>query len=341
MEFGILGSVQVCDARTGQRIVPVGAKQRALLGALVAKAGQVVPCERLVDELWGEHPPANAANALHAHVARLRRLLPVPAPGPGTRRHEGLVTRPTGYVLRLGGTDTDARRFTRLAAEGRALLAADPARSARLLREALALWRGAALQGSGRGAICSAEAALLEESRLVALEALYDACLRAGHGREITGELEELTIAHPLRERFYELLMTALQRCGRQAEALLTYERARRTLVHDLGIQPGPTLRHRMQAILHHHDPDGSLDLDGPGPHPGPGGSLGLPVRPEPATGPAGGVPGRAPGDDSDVTLLREEIAWLRRRVERLAQEQQDLLGRLDRLMLREASGLT
>ncbi|TQJ37163.1 winged helix-turn-helix domain-containing protein [Streptomyces sp. NBC_00080] len=329
MEFGILGSVQVCDDRTGQRVVPVGAKQRALLGALVAKAGQVVPCDRLVDELWGEHPPANAANALHAHVARLRRLLPAPAPGPDTRGQEGLVTRPTGYVLRLGGTDTDARRFTRLAAEGRVLLAADPARSARLLREALVLWRGPALQGSGRGAICSAEAALLEESRLVALEALYDACLRTGRGREITGELEELTIAHPLRERFYELLMSALQGCGRQAEALLTYERARRTLVHDLGIQPGPALHHRMQAILHHPGPDtaGSTGAD-------------LPVRPEPATGPADGVPGRAPDDDSDMTLLREEVAWLRRRVERLAREQQDLLGRLERLTQRETSGL-
>ncbi|MFD9323991.1 BTAD domain-containing putative transcriptional regulator [Streptomyces sp. NPDC060053] len=324
MEFGILGSVQIRDTRTDLRIVPVGAKQRALLGALVVKAGQVVPRDRLVDELWGEHPPSNAANALQAHVARLRRLLPVPAPGPGTRRHEALATRPTGYVLRLGGIDTDARRFTRLAAEGRALLGADPVRAAGLLREALALWRGAALQGSGRGAICSAQAALLEEGRLVALEALYDACLRAGHGREITGELEELTIAHPLRERFHELLMSALERCGRQAEALLAYERARRTLVHDLGIEPGPALRARMQAILHHHDP---------------GADLACPPRPrKPRTGPAAVLP-QAPGHDSDVRLLREEIAWLRLRVERLAQEQHDLLDRLDRLMPREPSG--
>ncbi|MFH0180969.1 BTAD domain-containing putative transcriptional regulator [Streptomyces cacaoi] len=330
MEFGILGSVQICDTRTDLRIVPVGAKQRALLGALVVKAGQVVPCDRLVDELWGEHPPSNAANALQAHVARLRRLLPAPAPGSRTRHHEALATRPTGYVLRLGGIDTDARRFTRLAAEGRALLAADPARAAGLLRDALALWRGAALEGSGRGAICSAEAALLEEGRLLALETLYDACLRAGHGHEITGELEELTITHPLRERFHELLMSALERCGRQAEALLAYERARRTLVHDLGIEPGPALRARMQAILHHHDPGADLtDLTD---------RVGPPARREPRTGPAA-VPD-TPNHDSDVRLLREEIAWLRRRVERLAQEQHDLLSRLDHLMLREPSGL-
>ncbi|WP_062650840.1 BTAD domain-containing putative transcriptional regulator [Streptomyces maremycinicus] len=327
MEFGILGSVQIRDPRTGLRIVPVGAKQRALLGALVVRAGQVVPSDRLVDELWGEHPPSNAANALQAHIARLRRLLPAPAPGPGTR-HDALATRPTGYVLRLGGADTDARRFTRLAAEGRALLGADPVRAAGLLREALALWRGAALEGSGRGAICSAEAALLEEGRLLALEALYDACLRAGHGHEITGELEELTVAHPLRERFYDLLMNALERCGRQAEALLVYERARRTLVDDLGIEPGPALRARMQAIVHPHDPT-------PGPYPRTNPGLYPATGPGPARCPG---PGAAPGPDSDVRLLREEIAWLRRRVERLAREQNDLLSRLDHLMLREPS---
>ncbi|MFG2359084.1 BTAD domain-containing putative transcriptional regulator [Streptomyces sp. NPDC048521] len=333
MEFRILGPVQICDARTGLRIVPVGAKQRALLGALVAKAGQVVPAGRLVDELWGEDPPANAANALQAHVGRLRRLVPVPAPGSGERHREWLVTQPTGYQLRPGDldADVDARRFTRLVAEGRALLITDPARSAGVLREALGLWRGAALEGSGRGAICSAEAALLEEGRLVALEALYDASLRAGSAREITGELEELTIAHPLRERFYELLMTALYRGGRQAEALLTYERARRRLVHDLGVEPGPALRCRMQSILHQRDFDAEL-----------AGPAGLETR-RPETDPSG-VPGGPSGvtrtDETDVRLLRDEIAWLRRHVERLAREQQDLLSRLDRLTPREASAL-
>ncbi|MEU0009499.1 AfsR/SARP family transcriptional regulator [Streptomyces sp. NPDC006314] len=333
MEFRILGSVQICDARSDLQIVPVGAKQRALLGALVVKAGQVVPLGRLVDELWGEHPPANAANALQAHVARLRRLLPVPAPGSGERHHEWLVTRPTGYELHPGDldADVDARRFMRLVAEGRALLATDPARSAGVLREALGLWRGAALEGSGRGAICSAEAALLEEGRLVALETLYDASLRAGSAREITGELEELTIAHPLRERFYELLMTALYRCGRQAEALVTYERARRRLVHDLGIEPGPALRCRMESILHHRD----FEAD-------PADPVRLqPRRPDTGlTGVPGGPSGGTQTDETDVRLLRDEIAGLRRHVERLAQEQQDLLGRLDRLMPREASAV-
>ena len=118
MEFQILGSVQVHDERTGVFIVPMGAKQRALLGTLVVRADRLVPTELLVDELWGEHPPANAANALQAHVGRLRRLLPGGTPGSGEQHHEFLVTRPLGYVLRLGRAETDMRRFRRLAEEG-------------------------------------------------------------------------------------------------------------------------------------------------------------------------------------------------------------------------------
>jgi DNA-binding SARP family transcriptional activator len=306
MEFRILGPVQIHDARTDVSVVPMGAKQRALLGALVVKAGQAVPMERLVDELWAEHPPARAANALQAHVARLRRLLPVPASGPGEPRPAWLVTGPTGYTLRPGRALTDAQRFYGLIAEGRALAGTDPARAVDVLRRSLALWRGPALEGSGRGTICSAEASRLEESRLVALETLYDTCLQAGRAQEITGELEELTTSHPLRERFYELLMTALHRCGRQAEALSTYERARRRLAHDLGIEPGPALRGRMEAILHHRLA-GAASVDGP--------PVGAVVRGE-----------------TDARLMREEIDWLRHRFEQLSREQRDLADRLDRL---------
>jgi DNA-binding SARP family transcriptional activator len=245
MKFRILGPVEVHDERTGVRILPTGAKQRALLGALVVKSGQIVSVHRLIDELWGEQPPANATNALQAHVARLRRLLPVPEPGSGEQHHEWIVTRSLGYVLRLGRAGTDADRFHRLAAQGRAAAATDPEQAAELLRQALALWRGPALEGSVLGDICAAEAAQLEENRLTALEALYDACLRAARHGEITGELEELTTDHPMRERFYDLLMLALYRCGRQAEALSVYDRARRRLVHELGVEPGPALRGR------------------------------------------------------------------------------------------------
>ncbi|QIP82891.1 AfsR/SARP family transcriptional regulator [Streptomyces sp. Tu 2975] len=327
MKFRILGPVEVHDERTGVRILPTGAKQRALLGALVVKSGQIVSVHRLIDELWGEQPPANATNALQAHVARLRRLLPVPEPGSGEPHHEWIVTRSLGYVLRLGRAGTDADRFHRLAAQGRAAAATDPEQAAELLRQALALWRGPALEGSVLGDICAAEAAQLEENRLTALEALYDACLRAARHGEITGELEELTTDHPMRERFYDLLMLALYRCGRQAEALSVYDRARRRLVHELGVEPGPALRGRMEAILQ-HDPQLAA--------PGPTGQLArvhpMPLPPAPTPGPAG-------GPDATVLNLTGEIARLRSRIEHLSLEQEALMRRFDQLVANPASG--
>ncbi|MEU0769643.1 AfsR/SARP family transcriptional regulator [Streptomyces albogriseolus] len=321
MQFRILGPVEVHDERTGLRILPTGAKQRALLGALVVKSGQIVSVHRLIDELWGEHPPANATNALQAHVARLRRLLPVPHAGSGEPHHEWIVTRSLGYVLRPGRASTDAERFHRLAAEGRAAAVSDPGHAAELLRQALALWRGPALEGSVRGDICAAEAAQLEENRLTALEALYDACLRAARHDEITGELEELTADHPMRERFYDLLMVALYRCGRQAEALGVYDRARKRLAHELGVEPGPVLRGRMEAILHH---DPSLAV--PGAADPPRASVHALPRP------AGDEDAPDSGHQATVVTLTDEIARLRRRVERLSLEQEALIRRFDLL---------
>ncbi|WP_067283606.1 AfsR/SARP family transcriptional regulator [Streptomyces jeddahensis] len=321
MQFRILGPVEVHDERTGLRILPTGAKQRALLGALVVKSGQTVSAHRLIDELWGEHPPANAANALQAHVARLRRLLPVPHAGSGEPHHEWIVTRSLGYVLRLGRATTDAERFNRLAAEGRAAAVSDPEHAAELLRQALAFWRGPALEDSVRGDICAAEAAQLEENRLTALEALYDACLRAARHDEITGELEELTADHPMRERFYDLLMVALYRCGRQVEALGVYDRARKHLVHELGVEPGPVLRGRMEAILN-HDPA----LAAPGP------TEPFPAAVHRVPGPSLPYLAPAPYQEATVLALTDEIARLRRHVDRLSLEQEALIRRFDRL---------
>ncbi|WP_322500283.1 AfsR/SARP family transcriptional regulator [Streptomyces rochei] len=311
MEFRILGSVQIHDERFGVRIVPAGAKQRALLGALLVRAGQAVPAECLVEELWGGHPPVNAANALQAHVARLRRLLP--APGPGGPRHVWLRTSPLGYTLSLGPAVTDAQRFHRLVGQGRELAATAPGRAVEVLREGLALWRGPALQGSGQGPICSAEAALLEESRLRALEVLYDVCLRADRCAEITGELEELVAVHPLRERFHEQLMTALHRCGRRAEALSTYDRARRRLARDLGIGPGQVLSRRREAILRSCEPAAdSADRAGAG------------------TAGQGG---------DELGVLREELVRLRGHVELLRRQQRELSEQVARLTAHHPCG--
>jgi DNA-binding SARP family transcriptional activator len=244
-EFRLLGPVVVHDGASGAGIVPSGPKQRALLATLVIHAGELLSVDRLVEELWGDRPPANASNALQAHVARLRRLLPAPG-------HEWISTLPSGYLLTLGQASTDVAHFTRLSGQGRAAVPDDPRHATELLRRALSLWQGPALQDSRHGPLCSAEADRLEEQRLTTLEALYEASLECGRYAGITSDLERLTADHPLRERFYDLLMVALYRGGRQAEALSVYERARRSLVTTLGIEPGPALRARMGEILNH-----------------------------------------------------------------------------------------
>ncbi|MEU6381129.1 AfsR/SARP family transcriptional regulator [Streptomyces sp. NPDC046909] len=254
-EFRLLGPLEVHHPRTGRRVVPPGAKQRALLATLVVEAGHTVSVERLADELWGAHPPRSAANAVQAHVARLRKLL---TPQDGPAPHETIVTEPTGYLLRLGEATTDADHFRRLSTEGRAAAASDPDRAAALLDRALSLWRGPALADCRGGPLCAAEADRLEEQRLLVLEAFYEARLRSARSDGITGELERLAEEHPLRERFSDLLMVALHRADRRSEALAVYERVRRRLATELGVEPGPTLRGRREALLRH------------GPHPSP-----------------------------------------------------------------------
>ncbi|MEU9129803.1 AfsR/SARP family transcriptional regulator [Kitasatospora sp. NPDC048540] len=323
MQFRILGPVEIHDERRGLRIVPTGSKQRILLGALVVKAGHLLSYHRLIDELWGEHPPANPANALQAHIARLRKLLE----DAGSTSQERIDTHALGYQLHAGPDATDAARFHRLSAQGRAVVTTDPARAVRLLRQALALWRGPALQGSLGGDICQAEAAQLEENRLVALETLYDASLRAGLHHEITGELEELTSDNPVRERFYDLLMVALYRCGRQAEALGVYERARMRLVNELGVEPGPALRRRVQSILSQ-----ARELGAPAGQPSPAAVIGS----IPAARAARGGP--APQGGAVVLDLGDELARLRRRLDRLSQEQELLSRQFDRLSARTAA---
>jgi SARP family transcriptional regulator, regulator of embCAB operon len=328
MQFRILGLVEVQDERTGLEILPTGAKQRALLGALVVKAGHHVSVPRLIDELWGEHPPANAANALQVHVARLRRLLSVPQEQPvGHHEHQAqqpwIVTTSRGYCLRPAPVETDAARFQHLTDQGRRILRSAPGQAGELLRRALSLWRGPALDGSVLGDICAVEAARLEEHRLIALEMMYDAYLRTGRHGEITGELVELTTDHPMRERFYDLLMVAFYRCGRQAEALGVYERARNRLVHELGVEPSPALRGLMEAILH-HDP-----------------AIATAAGSRPPSQ-AEETPAEADATVYDaVRPLYEEIARLHGRIERLEREQDQLLCRFNELTASTAQRVT
>lgn len=231
MRLRLLGPLEVLDPQ-GMPIVVSGQKRRALLATLVVRAGRVVSTGRLAEELWGRTPPTN--NALQAHVGRLRNAL-------GADR---IQTRAPGYSLVLGPNEADTVEFTTAVAAART--AADPVP---LLRSALSLWRGPALAGCVLGDICATAAAALEETRLNALESLYDASLRTGRHREVVGELAASVEEHPLRERFCEQLIVALCRCDRRTDAVEVYDRARRRLVTELGVEPGPTLRARAQAI--------------------------------------------------------------------------------------------
>jgi DNA-binding SARP family transcriptional activator len=244
MDFRLLGPLEVRD---GDRLLPLGAaKQRALLAILLVTANEVVPAERLIDELWGERPPDSAATAVHVYVSRLRKQLPA----------DVLVTCAPGYVLRVGAEELDVRRFETLVAAGRGLAAQDrPEGAAALLSEALALWRGPALAEFAFEAFAQREIARLEELRVTVLEERIEAELELGRHAELVGELEGLVADHPLRERLRRQLMLSLYRSGRQAEALDVYQSARRVLVAELGIEPGRGLQWLEQAILS-HDPE-------------------------------------------------------------------------------------
>jgi DNA-binding SARP family transcriptional activator len=235
LDFRILGSVEV--AIDGEAVPINGRNPRALLTLLLLRANEIVSSERLVLEMWGEHPPRAAVPALHNAVSYLRRQL-----GPDV-----LETRPPGYMLRLEPEQFDLGRFERLTTAARS---AEPSARARLLRDALGLWRGPALADSQLESFAQDEARRLEELRLVATEELFEAELELERHHEVAADLESLVRAHPLRERLRGQVMLALYRSGRQAEALAHYHEARRVLVDELGIEPGRSLQQLYAQIL-------------------------------------------------------------------------------------------
>jgi DNA-binding SARP family transcriptional activator/DNA-binding beta-propeller fold protein YncE len=257
----VLGPLEVATNVTS---LPLGgAKQRAVLALLVLHANEVVSTDRLIDDLWGDTPPESAANMLQGYVSHLRKTL---EPGRGRGEHDLLVSRVPGYMLQIRSGQLDADRFERLATEGRRLLAdRDAEAAAERLRAALALWRGGALDDLAYEAFARADIDRLEELRLQTLEDRIDADLALGRHEALVAELHELVDRHPLRERLRAQLMAALYRCGRQAEALEAYHEARRALIDELGIEPGPALRELEQAILR-QDPA----LGAPAPPPAP-----------------------------------------------------------------------
>jgi DNA-binding SARP family transcriptional activator/DNA-binding beta-propeller fold protein YncE len=226
----------------------------------------VVSLDRLIDELWAGTPPDSAANIVQGYVSHLRKAL---EPGRERGSHELLLSRPPGYMLRIGRDQCDAYRFVRLSGEGRRLLEDGDAGSAsERLRTGLALWRGPALADLVYEPFARPEAERLEELRLVALEDRIDADLTLGRNGPLVGELRELVAGHPLRERMRGQLMAALYRSGRQAEALEVYRDGRIALSAELGIEPGPALRDLERAILQ-QDPTLGAPAAPPPPPPG------------------------------------------------------------------------
>jgi predicted ATPase/DNA-binding SARP family transcriptional activator len=239
----VLGPLEVRD--DGHVVDISGAKQRAVVAILATNAGRVVSGDRLIEELWGDDAPVDAANALQHHISRLRRVL-----GP-----ERLVARPPGYVLELDEDAVDAIAFERLTAEGRAALrAGDQHRADETLREALSLWRGEPLAEFADQRWSLAEAARLERLHDDAIEDRVEVDLALGRHADVVPELEAIVEERPFRERAWGHLMLALYRAGRQADALDAYRRAREALADVHGLDPSPDLQ-RLEARILAQDP--------------------------------------------------------------------------------------
>ncbi len=248
MLFRVLGPLEV-DVGNG----PVslgGPKQRAVLAHLLLRANQLVSSETLIDDIWGEEPPERARNVIQTYVSHLRKAL-----GPDRIQSHG-----PGYRLRLDPSELDATRFADLMRDAKKALPVDPNVAVATLEDALALWRGPALADLADQSSLLAESARLDELRLEAQEARIEGLLAASAQARAIGELEALVARHPWRESLWGLLMLALYREGRQAEALNAFQRAREVLADELGIDPSPELARLHERVLQQ---DPGLDLRG------------------------------------------------------------------------------
>jgi len=249
VEFRTLGPLEV--VHRGETLDLASPKQRSLLALLLIRANEVVPTERILEDLWGPDV-ADKENALWVHVSRLRSALEPDRAGRGSSAV--LLRKGGGYMLSVDPSSYDVIRFEQLAGEGRVLLKSDPARAAELLTRALELWRGPAFDEFRYESFAQTEITRLDEARLAVLEDRIDADLAQGRTGELVSELEVLRQEHPLRERAVGQLMLALYRSGRAAEALRAFDRFRRSIGEELGIDPSPELRRLEEQILLHDE---------------------------------------------------------------------------------------
>jgi DNA-binding SARP family transcriptional activator len=247
MQFRVLGSV---GAFANGRFAPIaGMQQRILLATLLIRAGRLVPSEQLQAELWSDHQPEQVTNALQAHVSRLRRTLrrlgaADPDEVPELRIHA------SGYVLDVAPEAIDMNVFRQQLSRARNTMAGDPPGARAILESALQLWQGSPLQDVSASPLCRSMALQLDEEYLVALESKLELGLKCNEPETVISELRRMSADHPWRERITELLMLALYRCGRQAEAVEAYTETRTRLADQLGIEPSPQLRELFHQIL-------------------------------------------------------------------------------------------
>ncbi|MGW0699615.1 AfsR/SARP family transcriptional regulator [Streptomyces sp. NPDC002867] len=238
LHFSVLGPVRVW--RGAETLPPGSPQQRALLAALLLRDGRTATASELIDAIWGEEPPSQALAAVRTYASRLRKSLSAAA----------LVSESGGYALRVGRDALDLAVAQELAAEAdKARSAGDRSQARTLINKSLGLWDGEPL-ANVPGPYAENQRAWLEEWRLQLLETRLDLDLELGCHAEAVSELTALTAAHPLRERLRELLMLALYRSGRQAEALAVYADTRRLLADELGVDPRPELARLQQRIL-------------------------------------------------------------------------------------------
>lgn len=252
MRYEILGPLRLVD---GDRTSFVSARKiETALAALLIRAEQVVTFDQLIAEIWGQNPPRSATAGLHVYISHLRKLLSRP-----DRTESPIITRPQGYVFRVGSDKVDLYDFQQEMDLGRSDAREGRHNEAsRHFEAALKLWRGPVLDEVRQGPIVDGFVTWLTEAKLECVELLVESQLELARHHEVVSRLSSLIAEHPLHEAFYRQLMLALYRCRRQGDALKVYQAARRTLHEELGLEPCRELRELQQAIL---AADGRLEV--------------------------------------------------------------------------------
>ena len=305
MQFSLLGPLVVADSE-GDRVPVAGPRLRVLLAALLLHANIPVPTSELAELVWDDSPPPSAVATLRSYVRRLRAAV-----DPGATR---ITASGPGYVIRVEQAELDILEFEALCRETRATLRADARADAyATATQALGLWRAAPLLDIPAEVLRGKFVPQLERLRLQVLEDRFDAGLRLGRGQELIPQLLEATARHPLQERFHAQLMLALASTGQRAQALGAYQQARQVLIDELGVEPGPDLRHIHQQILagDASQMTSGADDSRPAAIPGTAGTGAPDGSARTPAGPAPGHPAQLPATIADFTGRQAQAAYL------------------------------